>query len=153
MVPRGSNSDLNGRFRRNYLLGNAFELWIAIAAVIGALTYFIDRDALQASSIGQEAGALAVAWNISYLIGAAGILAGLVKPDLRIESAGLSLFAAAVPVHALTILLSRGASGLPVTLIYIGLAVAAAMRAYLIHAVVRPGTDTYDYLARRAGDE
>lgn len=119
-------------FTRGYLLGNAFELWIALAAILTAITYFYDPGALDDSSIAQVAHPVAFAWNIGYLVAGAAVTVGLWRPSPRLELAGLSLFSSAVIMNAIAIGAVRGSAGAGTIFTYVGLAAASGMRAYLV---------------------
>lgn len=119
-------------FTRGYLLGNAFELWIALAAILTALTYFYDPAALTDSSVGRVAHPIAFTWNTGYLTAGVLITTGLWRPSPRLELAGLSLFSSAVLINAVAIVAVRGSAAIGVVFTYVGLAAASAMRAYLV---------------------
>lgn len=124
-------------FRRNYLDGNAFEWWLALAAIVGSIVQFFDLDALFAASIGRQVGNWAIVWNALYLAGGLMIVVGLYGPTLRVELAGLCLFFAAVMVNASAILSIFGSQAIATTLAYLAFGTAAWRRALLVLRIVR----------------
>lgn len=126
-------------FRRNYVLGNAFEWWVAVAAVLSGVTYFVAPASLSESSVGQQAGSFAVVWSILYLVAGLFLVHGLYTPNLRTELAGLSLFAGAVAINVTAILAIRGPQGYGGALTFVALIAAALMRAWLVRGLLRRG--------------
>lgn len=132
--------DLTGdrrHYRRAYLLGNAFEFFIALSAVLAGVTFFIDPSSLADSSVGQRTQGLAVAWSALYAGGGLAIVTGMVRPVVRLELAGLSLLASAIAINAIAIVAVRQVAGLGTALTYLGLAAACAARGWLLVAMVR----------------
>lgn len=124
-------------YRRAYLIGNGYEFLIACSAVLSGIVFFLDRGALENSSIAQEAGAAAYVWAGLYLLGGLATAYGMLRPSVRFELAGLSLLTSAIMINACAIAISRGATGYATALTLFAFAAASLGRAWLVLALVR----------------
>jgi hypothetical protein len=133
----------NASLRRTNAELNVFELWIAIAAIVGSLFYFIDPDALLSASVSKEIGsqALAFLWNAGYLASGLGLLYGLLKPSPRIELVGLWLVAATTAINGVAILTAFGNKGAATTVTYFTLSIASLVRARVLYRTARDLAD------------
>lgn len=120
------------RRRATDLFGASFELLIALAAIVTAVSYFANPALLADAAVGDQAGPLAIAWSALYGAAGVAIFYGLIRPALRFELAGLSLLAAAALVNAVAIYVLRGPSGLGSILTYLALVPACGMRGFLV---------------------
>lgn len=123
-------------FRRGHFLGNAFEAWAALAAVLTGLVFLLEPQALSTSAVA-SAGALAVLWGVLYAGGGLLVLVGLWVPSARFELAGLALFSSSAMVDAVALALTRGPAGIRVLLLYLGFVAASAMRGFLVLRMAR----------------
>lgn len=106
-----------------------FELWVAIAAVVSALSYFFLPRTVAGSAV-----ALVVPqwqahlWNVLYGLGGVGVMAGFWRASPRLEGAGLCLLASGVTVSSLALLYVRGWNGVVGFFVTVGVAVACMVR-------------------------
>lgn len=124
--------------RFDYVKQNIFAFWLGIAAILGSLVYFAIPEALDKSSIGRgSAHGLDYGWNALYLAAGIFTLLGISIVSPRLELAGMSLFAAALLVNAVTIFAYRGWAGVPQGAILLSLAVACVLRATVLVTAYR----------------
>jgi hypothetical protein len=123
-------------YRRAYVVGNAFEFFIALSAVVAGVTFFVDPASLASSSVGQRTELLAFAWSALYTGGGLAIVAGMLRPAVRLELAGLSLLASAIAINAVAIFSIHAVAGVAAAATYMGLAFACGARAWLLVAMV-----------------
>lgn len=116
--------------RLRYLEANIWELFIGFLVAVTALNYFLSPPPGGVQS--PEAY-----WEILYGVGAAMIFLGLLTISLRIEVAGLSLFAGGATVNALRDVQLSGLDAWVQILILSVFAAAAVVRAYTILRLIR----------------
>lgn len=128
------------RFRIQYLRAHSYEVAIAVAAIVTAMVFFIQPDALQDSVLGVEGGVMAYVWAGTYFAGGVGVTSAVLfapHPGAwRLEVAGLMLLASAGVVYALVVCTARGLPGLPSTTIYLAITVGSLVRAHVVVALV-----------------
>lgn len=112
---------------------NGFEAWIAIAAVLTAVRFFLDPSAvLDETPVGITFGPWDTIWTFGYLFGGLGILSGLWVGRGDFEVAGLMFMSGALLVQSIaTAILLGGAAIVGVTL-YLSVVTACLARAWLI---------------------
>jgi hypothetical protein len=119
--------------RRAYVYANVFEFWLGLGAALAGVTFFVNPESLSNSSVGEQAGILAVAWSALYMLGGLGVCVGMLgclRPwGVRVELAGLSLLTAAVLINAVSIVAYRGWAGSGAVVTYTSLAIASILRA------------------------
>lgn len=124
------------RFFWAYLFANGVWFALGIAAIIGAVTYYVSPEALHDSSVGAQSGVLAVAWNTMYLAAGVLLVTGLLtctRPvGWRLELAGLSLITASITINALAVAVHLGIRGAATVATYVALGAASALRAYAV---------------------
>lgn len=120
--------------RRSYLIANAFEGMLAVAAVVGGLGGLLASDeTVQASALGALlGGVVVVAWNVLYVTGGACVLVGLLRPSPQFEVVGLALVSGGVAANGVAIITERGWLGLTASAMYLGWAVACVVRLRLV---------------------
>lgn len=94
-----------------YMMLNCFVVWVALAAIVGGTTFFIDPAVGQDASIHQAVGHLDQAYNLLYLAGGAVTLSGMLAINVRAEIAGLSLLGAALVINSIAIIVIHGGAG------------------------------------------
>jgi hypothetical protein len=114
--------------RRSYISANSFQLWVGIAAAIGALFFWFYPAALGSSSVGRSVGALDDLWNALYFVGGVATVYGVVRPSVRGEITGLSLLTAALITQAAAQLVRVGKIAVPSVVILVCLSVACLDR-------------------------
>jgi hypothetical protein len=122
---------------RAVITANSFELAICALALIGGITFITDPSARAQASVGQFGLTIAWLWNVLYLTGAISMILGLVRPLPRLELAGLSMFAAAYLMNALSVQLNSGSRATIVFLTYAAIAGGCAGRAYVVVKLYR----------------
>jgi hypothetical protein len=137
-APFVGNKTERRHWRSSYLLANAFEVWVAVAAITSSVATFLAPAASKTSisKVGPWDGNV---WSVMYFAGAVLMLWGLSKPDPRSEIAGLSLLGCATAMNALAIVAVNGTVGVPSMLTYLGIAAAALCRAWLVLRLMRVG--------------
>lgn len=122
------------RHWRNYVLANLFEAMLSLAAIAsGISTITRPEDVVDGTALERQLGYLAIAWGVLYLLGGVAVLVGLVRVDVRIEVAGLSVLAGVITANALA-LVTLGPAAIVATLFYLGWAGACAARVWrLVH--------------------
>lgn len=125
--------------RRSYLVANAFEAMLSLSAVVAGVGYFASPEVLDESSVGVVLGYAALAWSALYLVGGLLTVVGLFRPSIRLEVAGLIMVAGGILASATAIVALRGWTGAPTAVFYIGWAVAAAIRVWLVLRIARIG--------------
>lgn len=133
-----ANTEIDRRsFRRGYFLGNAYEAWAAMAALLAGVAFLLEPGSASSSTVARQAGALAIVWGLLYAGGGLTVLLGLWLPSPRVELAGLCMFSSAAAIDGLTLLVFRFPEGLRVALLYLSFVAAGAMRAYLLLRLAR----------------
>lgn len=133
-----ANADIDRRsFRRGYFLGNAYEAWAAMAAVLAGVAFLIEPDSVQSSTVARQAGALTLLWGLLYAGGGLMVLIGLWLPSPRVELAGLCMFSSAAAIDGVSLLVFRFPVGIRVALLYLSFVAAGAMRGYLVLRLAR----------------
>jgi hypothetical protein len=117
------------RWHAQYLLANAFEAALGVAAAVAGIVYFIDPGSLHQSSIGLGLQNLAIVWSALYFVGGVLMLGGLVWASLRMELAGICLFIPAMLTQGVVIMLFAGTRGVAAAASFIAFMAAAAVRA------------------------
>lgn len=126
--------DARRSFRSQYALANAFELLLALLAIISAVAFFVSPS-VQRSAVGVALHPFDQVWNAGYGLAGLLIVVGLTTPRPRLELAGLSLLAAAVAINAAAVVSVAGARGLTAVLSYVAIVAACAARA---REILRP---------------
>jgi hypothetical protein len=107
---------------------HAFEAWIAVAAVVSAVTYFFGVPGVASATVSVVSPGLAACFSALYGLGGVGVLVGLWAGSPRIEGAGLNLLAAGIVVAAVGLVAVLGTRGLVSGAIQAGAAVCCAVR-------------------------
>jgi hypothetical protein len=116
------------------LVMHAFELWVAIAAIVGAIVYFVQPLSLERSGLSEQIGfGLAVVWNSCYLISGLLIVWGILHPSPRFRIAGLSILGATVAVNGISVLAVFGSRGAVSAITFLMLAAASWSRAISVY--------------------
>jgi hypothetical protein len=115
-----------------YIQANVFELFTAVLAVVASLNYYWQPQNLSDSSIGHVQFP-DLLWNTLYGVGAILVAAGLVRLSIRVEAAGLSIFAAAVAINALAVYHYRGTSAAATIAIFVAFFLASLVRLHTIY--------------------
>lgn len=133
---RNGNGGARRQLRNSYLIANAFELFVALLAIVAAISYLLDPQNLSNGTIGHVQFPDAL-WFGLYGVGSILVVIGLVRISPRIEVMGLCLFCASVLIQALAIAQLRGWPSAASIAIYTGFAIASILRSYvLVKAVV-----------------
>lgn len=137
-----ANADIDRRsFRRGYFLGNAFEAWAALAALLAGVAFIIEPGSVQNSTVAQQAGLLAIVWGLLYGVGGLVVLIGLWLPSPRVELSGLCMFGSAAAIDGLSLLVFKFPVGIRVGLLYLSFVAASVMRGYLVLRLARISTE------------
>jgi hypothetical protein len=118
-------------FRRSYIRSNAFEAFVAFAAMMAGIAFLLIPDAIESSTVARNAGALSAIWGWLYGAGGLVVLVGLLVLSVRIEITGLFLLAAAAAIDGIALLLFQWPVGIRAGLLYLAFVAAAATRAHL----------------------
>lgn len=119
--------------RSNILAQGAFELFVALLAVLSCVIFFV-KPSLYASSAVAQFAPWDFAWNTMYGVGGVLVIVGLVRLSPRLEVAGLCLFCSAVSINAVLVLSVYGGAAWPTIPTFVGFAAASLVRiAYLVH--------------------
>lgn len=114
------------------MLGNSWELMIAVSSFLTGLFYVFYPAALDESATAAILGSLTPLWGAMYLVSSAMIIYGLVSPLIKAETIGLYLFIPAAVADGISLAVERGPVGYKYAVAYIGVAMAAAARAHLL---------------------
>lgn len=127
--------DLAGRreYRRVHpAMAHSFELLIALLSLQAGIVYFASPEARERSAVGRLLFPWDATWNALYVLGGALIVAGLVLKRTRLELAGLWLFAAAVGIAIVAIVVVAGAVGAAALAVYVAALVACLLRIWTL---------------------
>lgn len=118
------------KLRRAKYFDRPFEMWVALAAVVTAATFFLDPKSLNASvvSLALDHNWLVKAWNLLYGVGGLVTLVGLVRSSPRVEGAGLCFLTAGISVSSVAIIVLRGNPSVTSFALQFGAAVACVLR-------------------------
>lgn len=118
-------------------MANAFEVWIAVAAVLTAVAYTISPESLDDTTIAQVSPGIAATWNGLYAGAGLSLLYGLFKPMVKWEIAGLSLLCGALAIQGVAAIYVRGPAGITGGVLFTSLIVAATSRMWLLTKFAR----------------
>lgn len=124
--------------RRAYLVANAWELVIAVAAIVAAVAFFLYPDSGTRTAVGQVLHPYDIAWNLAYGTSGFFVVFGLVRPSPRVELAGLWLLGAAVTINAVAVVALAGGRAVFPLLTYIAIIIACFVRG---HTITTAGRD------------
>lgn len=124
-------------FRRSYVRSNAFEAFVAFAALVAGIAFVLVPGSIDGSTVARQAGALAGIWGVLYGMGGLVVLVGLWLLSARIEVIGLFLLGAAAAIDGIALLLFQWPVGIRAGLVYLAFVAAAATRAYLATRLAR----------------
>lgn len=117
---------------RNVLL-NIFEMWVALAGIIGGAVFFYSPASIDNNALSQTVGwDLSAAWSISYFLAGIVIWYGLLKPTPRWEIVGLFLLGSATSVNGVAISSVFGLRGAATATTLLTLGAAAWLRASFV---------------------
>lgn len=124
--------------RQAHLEANVFELFVALLALVSAVSYFVDPHTASGLAVSHVDFPDAV-WAAMYGGGSALVVAGLVLMRGQIEAAGLVLFAGAITIQAIAVAQIGGWSAYVGILILSSFALASLTRVLVIAHAVRVG--------------
>lgn len=116
--------------RFHYIVENLVWVWLATAALLTGIAFFVDPGTLAASPLGRVLHPWDYFWNFLWIAGGTGMLAGILSYRPEIEVIGQTLFSGALLIYVGALLLA----GSPVigTAVYPALVAASLGRVYLI---------------------
>lgn len=123
--------------RKTFLIAHGFEAAIAVAGLVTSVQFILDEQIRVQTAVGQTGTLFAWCWTILYLAGSLGILAGLTRPEDRLEIAGLCCFGGACITQSATLVTQRGDQAIYVALVYAAICCGAVSRIYLLLALRR----------------
>lgn len=121
-------------YEHRHVLNNLVWVWLGLACIASALTFFFDpATALAASPLHQFLRPWDAIWQVLFAISGVGIIAGLFTEKPHIEAAALMIFAGALTINFLAIVVVVGL--IPTSMTYPALIFAAVARAGLLTTV------------------
>lgn len=135
--PAPGTSFTRREIRRAYVEAHGFELLFGILAALSALSGLLDPSSLAKSAVGEALHPFDLAWNAAYLVGALGIIFGLLRPSPRVEAAALIVLSGAVLANAVAVVALRGVSGATSVATFATAGVIFLVRARLIYTGVQ----------------
>lgn len=111
---------------------NSFELFVALLSINAGIAFLLSPDDLEHAAVGQLLHPWDFAWNVLYVVGGLLIVVGLMRRSVRVEVAGLWLFASAVAIADLAVIAVAGLVGAAAVAIYTAAFLACASRIWTL---------------------
>lgn len=111
---------------------NAFEVWVAFAAILTSVSFLLAPEAARQTPIGIALARFAWTWTYGYGIAGVLLLFGLWRGKANVEVAGLCLLSAALLMNALAGIALAWPAAFVSTIVYLSCACASVTRVVVI---------------------
>lgn len=123
----------SGDARRKYVEEHFFLFFTAACAAGAGPLFFTFPELLDRSALGMTLPLLVERlWALSYTLAGWLMVIGMLRPDARMEMAGLVMLSAAYASEMYAAVAARGTGGVLIVLLLLGPAVGAMIRAYVL---------------------
>lgn len=111
---------------------NSFELFVALLSINAGIAFLLSPDDLEHAAVGQLLHPWDFAWNVLYIVGGVLIVLGLTRARVRVELAGLWLFASALAIADMAVVAAAGVMAAAAVAVYTAALLACVTRIWTL---------------------